>query len=61
MPESLALVITPTVPGQEMISQVSPIYWEGSVQVRGDRSGRPVTGVGYVELTGYVAPRPTKR
>jgi predicted secreted hydrolase len=62
VPEGLSLAITPTVAGQEIASQVSPIYWEGSVQVGGDRAGRaltgstrqPITGVGYMELTGYV-------
>ena len=36
-------------------------YWEGAVRVRGIRRGEEVSGVGYVELTGYAdAPaRPT--
>jgi predicted secreted hydrolase len=29
------------------------VYWEGSVSIEGTRAGRPVTGQGYVELTGY--------
>jgi len=32
-------------------------YWEGAVDVSGSGAGQPVTGVGYVELTGYGAPR----
>jgi predicted secreted hydrolase len=28
-------------------------YWEGAVTVTGTRGEAPVTGVGYVELTGY--------
>ncbi|MEA1948842.1 MAG: lipocalin family protein [Thermodesulfobacteriota bacterium] len=28
-------------------------YWEGSVSVRGSKKGSPITGHGYVELTGY--------
>lgn len=28
-------------------------YWEGAVAVTGTRAGRPVSGYGYVELTGY--------
>lgn len=33
-------------------------YWEGLVRVRGTRDGRPVTGLGYLELTGYAGPTP---
>ncbi len=28
-------------------------YWEGAIRVNGTRAGRPVKGVGYMELTGY--------
>lgn len=28
-------------------------YWEGAVQVRGNRQGREIGGHGYLELTGY--------
>ncbi|HBG29541.1 MAG TPA: carotenoid 1,2-hydratase, partial [Gammaproteobacteria bacterium] len=28
-------------------------YWEGAVSARGEQNGRPITGQGYVELTGY--------
>ena len=30
------------------------MYWEGAVLVSGEREGRPVSGVGYLEMTGYV-------
>lgn len=30
-------------------------YWEGATVVDGQRAGRPVKGVGYMELTGYAA------
>jgi predicted secreted hydrolase len=30
-------------------------YWEGAVTVNGKSQGRPVFGVGYVELTGYAS------
>lgn len=30
-------------------------YWEGAVDVSGQLSGEPATGVGYMELTGYGA------
>lgn len=40
---------------QEMRMEASTgiIYWEGSVTVTGQADGQPVTGRGYVELTGY--------
>lgn len=28
-------------------------YWEGAIRVTGTRGGRPVSGEGYMELTGY--------
>jgi predicted secreted hydrolase len=31
-------------------------YWEGAIEVAGVRAGRPVTGRGYLELTGYAGP-----
>jgi predicted secreted hydrolase len=49
--DSLELSIAPLVAGQEL--NLSVRYWEGSVTVRGTRGGRPVSGRGYVELTGY--------
>ena len=47
----LALTVTPLVRDQEM--NVSYLYWEGAVAVTGTEQGQPVTGRGYVELTGY--------
>ncbi|MFN0150657.1 MAG: lipocalin-like domain-containing protein [bacterium] len=40
---------------QELTTQKSTgvTYWEGSVGVRGESSGRAVTGEGYLEMTGY--------
>jgi predicted secreted hydrolase len=54
---SLELVLTavPLLPNQELIS--STIYWEGAVAYEGTLAGEPVTGRGYVELTGYVGNR----
>ena len=31
-------------------------YWEGAIDVRGTRGGTPVTGRGYLEMTGYAGP-----
>ena len=47
----LRLDVTPRVADQEL--DLTFRYWEGAVSVRGERSGRPARGVGYVELTGY--------
>jgi predicted secreted hydrolase len=53
----LALEIEPVLADQEL--DVTPRYWEGAVDVRGEHDGRPVSGRGYAELTGYAAsPRP---
>ncbi len=63
--EGLDLVVEPWLDSQEM--RTSFVYWEGSVRVSGtarptggtDRRPppppRPLTGQGYVELTGYAA------
>lgn len=56
---ALELDVTPTMADQELRTPVTGVtYWEGSVRVSGRAAGRPVTGVGYVELTGYVGPVP---
>jgi predicted secreted hydrolase len=47
----LDLAIEPWLQDQEM--RTSFVYWEGAVRVAGGASGRPVSGQGYVELTGY--------
>jgi predicted secreted hydrolase len=49
--EGLDLQVRPRVSGQEM--RTSFVYWEGTVDVAGIRRGQPLTGRGYVELTGY--------
>lgn len=52
------------LPGQDMTLQVRPYlqeqelnltvrYWEGAVNVTGTQRETPITGDGYVELTGY--------
>jgi len=49
--QGLRLDITPVIADQELFTTVR--YWEGAVDVAGERSGKPVSGRGYVELTGY--------
>ncbi len=51
---ALSLNVEPAVANQELHGLVR--YWEGAVTVRGIDHGFPVTGSGYVELTGYVDP-----
>jgi predicted secreted hydrolase len=45
------LRVEPWLEDQEM--RTSYTYWEGAVRVRGAQDGAPLTGHGYVELTGY--------
>lgn len=45
------LTLTPVIADQEM--RVSFTYWEGAVDVQGTSGGKPVTGRGFVEMTGY--------
>jgi predicted secreted hydrolase len=47
----IELFIEPIIQDQEMA--VSFVYYEGATHVRGSVEGEPVTGRGYVELTGY--------
>jgi predicted secreted hydrolase len=51
----LDLTLTPNLADQEMRTPRSTrvTYWEGSTTIQGRRTGRPVRGSGYVELTGY--------
>jgi predicted secreted hydrolase len=52
------LSLTPTLPDQELRTTGSTriTYWEGQVKVTGRLQDAPVTGRGYVELTGYAGP-----
>lgn len=47
----LDLTVQPLLVNQEL--DVSFRYWEGAVEITGTHAGKPVTGRGYVELTGY--------
>jgi len=37
-------------------SQFSPTYWEGAIVLTGRRNSQPLTGAGYLEMTGYDRP-----
>ncbi|GAB6058323.1 lipocalin-like domain-containing protein [Desulfonatronum parangueonense] len=57
----LRLRITPRMQDQELLSEPGTggvTYWEGAISVQGTRSDRPVSGLGYAELTGYAGPIP---
>lgn len=48
----LELQLRAALDGQELV--LEPIaYWEGSIRANGARQGRPLTGRGYLEMTGY--------
>lgn len=55
--EDLTLTLKPAFSAQELDTTASTgvTYWEGSMSAEGHRSGAPITGRGYVELTGYAA------
>jgi predicted secreted hydrolase len=49
--QALELEVRPRLDGQEIDLTVR--YWEGAVEVSGLAAGRPIGGVGYLELAGY--------
>jgi predicted secreted hydrolase len=55
--QQASLTLTPLLRDQELVTARSTgvAYWEGAVGVSGSAGGQPVTGEGYVELTGYAS------
>jgi predicted secreted hydrolase len=53
---SLDLQIAPALENQEL--KLAVVYWEGCIRLKGQRAGKPVDGVGYMELTGYEGEAP---
>ena len=51
----LSLTLTPELRDQELVttSTTGVAYWEGAVAIEGQQAGQPISGQGYVELTGY--------
>lgn len=47
----ISLTVIPVLDDQELTTNVR--YWEGAVDISGQSGDRPLTGRGYVELTGY--------
>lgn len=58
----LSLELVPRMAEQELRTDRSTqvTYWEGAIEGTGTSGGKPVTGLGYMELTGY-AERFTKK
>jgi predicted secreted hydrolase len=52
---TLDLSVRPVLADQEL--QTTPRYWEGAVDVSGERAGTRLDGRGYVELVGYAQER----
>jgi predicted secreted hydrolase len=52
---ALALDATTLLAPQELPgnSKYAPNYWEGAIVLKGQKKVSPVTGVGYLEMTGY--------
>jgi len=52
---ALRFDVRPRIDAQEVHAEggLLPAYWEGAVLVSGEREGRPVSGNGYLEMTGY--------
>jgi predicted secreted hydrolase len=49
---NISLLVKTSIADQE--HNLSFRYWEGAVEVQGEKEGEDVSGRGYVELTGYV-------
>ena len=49
--QNLEVEVVPLINDQEL--NVSYRYWEGAVSVNGTKNDKPISGQGYVELTGY--------
>lgn len=55
------LIVEATFPQQEFISLLSePAFWEGQIKATGTYRGQPVTGNGFIEVSGFNKIRSTK-
>ena len=52
---AMDLTYAPVIPNAELDTRgsTSTLYWEGDTRITGTKAGAPITGSGYVELTGY--------
>ena len=51
----MELEVTTPLKNQELTGGFGPSYWEGTIDVSGDRNRSPLRGLGYLEMTGYAA------
>ncbi|HEY2544947.1 MAG TPA: lipocalin-like domain-containing protein [Candidatus Acidoferrum sp.] len=51
----IALEAQTSLAAQELIGKTNivPSYWEGAISLEGRRGSKPLSGVGYLEMTGY--------
>ena len=49
----IELDVTTQLKNQELTGAFGPSYWEGAIDVSGDQNGTPLSGFGYLEMTGY--------
>jgi predicted secreted hydrolase len=52
---NIALEATTPLAAQELAgkTRLAPTYWEGAIIVSGKRAAQPLSGRGYLEMTGY--------
>jgi predicted secreted hydrolase len=52
---NIGLDVSAALKDQELL--LKPItYWEGAIRAQGTAGDRPITGSGYLEMTGYAGP-----
>jgi len=49
----LSFNIATQLKSQEMISRIGPSYWEGAIEIYGEKYSKKIQGSGYLEMTGY--------
>lgn len=60
--EGLVLELEPLRDDQELLTRGTGVnYWEGLMRVTGTRHGKPITGKGYLEMTGYSGAAPLRK
>jgi predicted secreted hydrolase len=50
------LNVTTPLKSQELVSRFGTSYWEGAIDVGGTQAQSPLSGHGYLEMTGYAEP-----
>jgi predicted secreted hydrolase len=52
----MELNVTTPLKSQELVSRLGTSYWEGAIDVGGTQAQSHVSGLGYLEMTGYAEP-----